>query len=41
MRKTVLWAAAIGGLVIGVSLAGLLEVPDLHALNSLFVLRGP
>jgi adenylate cyclase len=41
VRKTVLWAAAIGGLVIGVSLAGPLEVPDLHALNSLFVLRGP
>jgi len=41
VRKTVLWPAAIGGLVIGVSLAGLLEVPDLHALNSLFVLRGP
>lgn len=31
MRKTFLWAAAIGLVVVAVSLAGLLEVAELQA----------
>ena len=41
MKKTLWWGAAIGALVVTVSLAGLLEVPELQALNNLFELRGP
>jgi adenylate cyclase len=41
VRKTFLWAAAIGLVVVAVSLAGLLEVAELQALNTLFALRGP
>ena len=40
MKKTLWWGAAIGALVVTVSLAGLLEVPELQALNNLFELRG-
>ncbi len=41
MTRALRWGGGVGALVVLLSLAGLLEVPELRALNVMFDLRGP